>query len=129
DGSGAGEAAPAGPASANPIQIVMMIKTIGAITVVVPRNFTATLFIGGSNAFSLARRLRPRCDAHHKKRKKDAPSPAPSPRGKRRAANDPDRPGAGAGDRGRGTNPDLPRPCRARHRQGQHQFGGHNDIL
>src|SRR5215471_15520157 len=30
DGSGAGEAAPAGPASANVIQIVRMIKTIGA---------------------------------------------------------------------------------------------------
>src|SRR5262245_57796705 len=40
--SGAGEAAPAGPASANAIQIVRMIKTIGAITAVVPRNFIAT---------------------------------------------------------------------------------------
>jgi hypothetical protein len=42
DGSGAGEAAPAGPASANAIQIVRMIKTIGAITAAVPRNFIAT---------------------------------------------------------------------------------------
>src|SRR5262249_34327207 len=32
-------------------------------------------------------------------------------------------------ERCRGTNHDLPRLCRARHRQGQHQFGGHNDIL
>jgi hypothetical protein len=31
-----------GPASANAIQIVRMIKTIGAITVMVPRNFIAT---------------------------------------------------------------------------------------
>ena len=42
DGSGAGEAAPAGPASANAVQIVRMIKTIGAITAAVPRNFIAT---------------------------------------------------------------------------------------
>src|SRR5262249_22686715 len=34
----------------NAIQIVRMIKMIGAMTVVVPRNFIATLFIGESNA-------------------------------------------------------------------------------
>jgi len=45
-----GEGARAGLANANAIQIVRMIKTIGAITVVVPRNFIATLFIGGASA-------------------------------------------------------------------------------
>ena len=42
----------AGLANARPIHIVRMIRTIGATTVVVPRNFIATLFIGGSNARS-----------------------------------------------------------------------------
>ena len=43
-------AASAGLANASPSQSVRMIKTIGAITVVVPRNFIASSLIGGSNA-------------------------------------------------------------------------------
>jgi hypothetical protein len=39
-----------GLANVNAIDIVRMIKTIGAITVMIPRNFIATLFIGGANA-------------------------------------------------------------------------------
>jgi hypothetical protein len=53
-----------GLADVTAIHIVRMIKTIGAITVVIPRNF-AILFIGGANArlpgFTISWSLCPRC--------------------------------------------------------------------
>jgi hypothetical protein len=48
----------------NAIDIVRMIKTNGAITVMIPRNF-AILFIGGANprlpGFTISWSLSPRC--------------------------------------------------------------------